>query len=146
MDDNLILDTGPLGMITHPRENEEIKEWFKTQIKNGKKIIIPEIADYELRRELLRGDKKKGIERLNTLEIKLLYLPLTTETILKAAEFWSTIRKAGKPTADDKSLDGDVILAAQAFIFGKDGQEVLVVSDNVGHLSRFVKALSWRDI
>jgi len=31
-------------------------------------VKIPEIADYEVRRELLRADKAKGIERLNDLQ------------------------------------------------------------------------------
>lgn len=45
------------------------------------------------------------------------------------------------PTADDKELDGDVILAAQA-----EQADALVATENVGHLSRFVDAQAWRDI
>ncbi len=29
--------------------------------------------------------------------------------MLKAAEFWAEARRAGKPTADPKALDGDVM-------------------------------------
>jgi hypothetical protein len=43
--------------------------------------------------------------------------------------------------ADPQALDCDVILAAQALAMG-----ATVVTDNVGHLSLFVEAKSWRDI
>jgi predicted nucleic acid-binding protein len=148
MADNLILDAGPLGMITHPRheDNKEINIWLIEQIKNKKKIIIPEIADYELRRELLRCDRNKSIERLNSLKSKVQYLPISTEAMLKAAEFWSIARKRGMPTASDDALDGDVILAAQAYILETQGNNVIIVSDNVGHLSRYITAKNWREI
>ena len=69
------------------------------------------------------------------------YLPITTPVMLKAAELWADIRKRGMPTADPKALDCDVILAAQALAVNG-----IVATENVGHLSRLVKAGSWRDI
>lgn len=70
-----------------------------------------------------------------------MYAPLTTEVMLKAAELWAEARRRGQPTADPKELDGDVILAAQALQAG-----AVVATDNVGHLSLFVEAKSWREI
>ncbi|MFI5352420.1 MAG: type II toxin-antitoxin system VapC family toxin [Candidatus Binatales bacterium] len=61
--------------------------------------------------------------------------------MLRAAELWAQARNRGTPTADPKELDGDVILAAQAEQVG-----AIVVTDNVGHLARFVKARNWREI
>lgn len=57
-----------------------------------------EIADYELRREL---DLSKSIARLDSLKSIIDYLPITTATMTKAAEFWASARKTGAPTADD---------------------------------------------
>ena len=68
-------------------------------------------------------------------------MPLTTETMLKAAELWADARRRGVPTADPKELDGDAILAAQAIQVG-----AVVATDNVGHLSRFVDARNWMEI
>jgi predicted nucleic acid-binding protein len=104
-------------------------------------VFVTEIADYEVRRELLRADRPVGLARLNALKTTLPSLPLTTPIMLRAAELWAEARRRGRPTADPQALDCDVILAAQALAMG-----ATVVTDNVGHLSLFVEAKSWRDI
>ncbi len=145
----VLLDAGPLGLITNPRESREsyaCNLWLDSLTSRGINVKIPEIADYEVRRELLRADKKKGIERLNELKNYLDYIPITTQTMLIAAQFWAQARKQGKPTADNKALDGDVILAAQATIIRSNGYEVIIATTNVGHLSRFINAQEWRNI
>ena len=145
----ILLDAGPLGLITNPRASQEARacnQWLESLVLKEIQVKIPEIADYEVRRELLRADKFKGIERLNDLQRYLDYVPLTTQTILKAAQFWAQVRKQGMPTADDKALDGDVILAAQATPIQDEGHEVIIATTNVGHLSRLAQAKTWRDI
>lgn len=104
-------------------------------------MIVPEIADYEVRRNLLLEGLTKSVARLDQLKEALIYQPLTTEVMIRAAEMWANARRAGMPTADDKELDGDVILAAQAEQAG-----ATVATENVGHLSRFVDARAWRDV
>jgi toxin FitB len=99
-------------------------------------IRVPEIADYELRRELLRQGKQKSIDRLNKLS-QICLIPLTPETMRKAAELWAWVRNQGKPTASNDSLDGDVILAAQAILQLKSFDQVIVVTTNLKHISRF---------
>ena len=145
----ILLDAGPLGLITNPRASQETREcnqWLESLALQEIQVKIPEIADFEVRRELLRADKFKGIERLNDLQLYLEYIPLTTQTMLKAAQFWAQVRKQGMPTADDKALDGDVILAAQAILIQDEGHEVIIATTNVGHLSRLAQAKKWRDI
>jgi predicted nucleic acid-binding protein len=110
-------------------------------LRRGSEVCVPEIADYEVRRELLRANKVQGIGRLDAVKKSLGYLPITTEIMLKAADLWAQARRSGLPTADPKALDGDVILAAQALEV-----EGIVATDNVGHLARFVTARTWRDI
>jgi predicted nucleic acid-binding protein len=145
----ILLDAGPLGLITNPRASQETREcnqWLESLASKGILVKIPEIADFEVRRELLRADKFKEIERLNDLQRYLDYIPLTTQTMLKAAQFWAQVRKQGMPTADNKALDEDVILAAQAVLIQDEGQEVIIATTNVGHLSRLAQAKTWRDI
>ena len=109
-------------------------------------MLIPEIADYELRRELLRAEKIEGLRRLDALVEALEYIPLTTAMMRQAAAFWAETRKQGRPTADDKALDGDVILAAQVVLAATANDEGIVATENVGHLARFVPAYVWWDI
>ena len=146
----VLFDTGPLGILTNPKGPPvtlECLHWVEALLLKGYRMILPEIADYELRRELLRANKLKGIRRLDDCKLHLVeYLPITTPVILKAAKLWAESRLAGIPTAEPKELDGDVILAAQGLLVGEGGEEVVIVTTNVGHLSRFVDAREWRDI
>ena len=137
----VVLDTGPLARISHPRANPEIVAWLEGLLESGIRVILPEIADYEVRRELLRAGKTVGVARLDQLKQALEYLPINTRVMLRAAELWAEVRRRGQPTADPKELDGDVILAAQAEQAGAP-----VVTENVGHLSRLVEAKKWNEI
>jgi predicted nucleic acid-binding protein len=145
-----MLDTGPLGMVTNPKTSsaicQECKLWLDDLPLKGYEVMLPEIADYELRRELLRVGKVAGIRRLDQLKAAITYRPITTEVMLKAAELWAEARKRGRPTADPKELDGDVILAAQAVLVADEGNEVIIATTNVGHLSQFIDAREWRFI
>ncbi|MEW6491216.1 MAG: nucleic acid-binding protein [Cyanobacteriota bacterium] len=146
----VLLDSGPLGMVTTPKAKppiyQECKLWFNSLEPKGYTVVLPEIADYEVRRELLRAGKVAGIRRLDQLKAAITYRPITTEVMLEAAELWAEARRRGRPTADPKALDGDVILAAQATLVAQEGNEVIVATTNVGHLSQFVDAREWRFI
>ena len=77
----VLLDAGPLGMITNPKsspENEACKNWLASLAYDGVEVVIPEVADYEVRRELLRAGKERGIGRLDALKGMLRYAPITT--------------------------------------------------------------------
>jgi predicted nucleic acid-binding protein len=143
----IILDTGPLGLVTNPRLSSEsvaCAQWLQANVTAGNRVIIPEIADYEVRRELLRANKIKGIARLDDLAKFLEYLPMTTTAMRQAAQLWAQARQQGQPTAGDKTIDGDMILVAQAMTLGVPN--VVIATTNVGHLSRFVAAELWQNI
>lgn len=107
-------------------------------------MILPEIIDYEVRRELLRMSRIKSLRRLDRLHHKLRFLPIQSVAMKIAAELWATARQSGYPTASDPALDIDVILAAQALAL--NSSEVVVATSNVTHLSKFVNAAEWSDI
>ncbi len=145
----VLLDSTPVGLITNPKATPlavECQQWLQSLLDRGYHIILPEIIDYEVRRELLRVNKIKSIRRLDDLKSALIYLPITTEVMLKAAQMWAQVRQQGKPTADDKALDGDVILAAQAILISSEEYPVIIATSNPKHLSLFVDARDWQDI
>lgn len=88
--------------------------------------------------------RSKGWHRLDAVCEVLEYLPITTSAMRQAALFWAIARQKGQPTAHDSSIDGDMILAAQAKTLGESG--ATVATTNVGHLSRFVDAVDWPNI
>jgi predicted nucleic acid-binding protein len=143
------LDSTPLGTISNPKVTEEnlaCQQWLKNLVAHEIRVIHPEITDYEVRRELVRAGKTKGIERLDNVKQAIEYLPITTEAMLLAAELWAKARKEGYQTASDKAIDGDVILVAQLLTSGIPESEIVVATDNVGHLGHFLTAKEWQDI
>jgi predicted nucleic acid-binding protein len=102
----VLLDAGPLGLVTNPKHSPQslaCAQWLQTLVADGVRVILPEIADYEVRRELLRAQKTKGLARLDALARLLEYLPLTTAALRQAALFWALARQQGQPTAGDKA-------------------------------------------
>jgi len=146
----LLLDEGPLSLVTNPRESEPAKqctEWLTAVLARGVRVMVPATADYELRRELLRANRLKGLGRLDALIEHLGYVEIDRDVLEYAATLWAWARNEGIPTADDKALDCDVILAAQALIAAPDSEdEVIVVTTNVAHLERFVTAQTWENV
>ena len=146
---HIFLDSSPLGLLTNPSGNAEviaINKWARACLLAGHHLYVPEVIDYELRRELLRAGKTSGLALLDGLKTLCIYQPITTAAMLRAAELWAMSRRAGIATGDPKKLDVDVILAAQALILPVPQSDVIVATSNVSHLSRFVAAALWTNI
>jgi predicted nucleic acid-binding protein len=146
----LLLDSGPLGLMTHPRLSGEVvamNHWLIDCLSAGDAVLVPAIIYYELRRELLRARKVSGLARLDAFvqSDPARYLALTDEALRLAAELWAKARREGRPTAPALDLDIDVILAAQALVFGA-GVEAIVVTTNPRHLGQFVNARLWNEV
>lgn len=142
----IVLDTGPLGLLTNPNHAAgpvACRRWLAALQAAGRRVILPEIADYEIRRELMRANLRRALRLLDDLNQRLEYLPITSLAMRLAADLWAQARNAGMPTAGAGSLDGDVILAAQATALNV---AVVVATGNPAHLSRFVPAELWSSI
>ncbi len=136
----LLLDTAVLGEVCHPRKYDDVRAWLARTIVHHD-VLISEVADYELRRELLRIGSHRSLHRLDELTRELTYIPMATSTWRAAAKLWATLRRAGTVTAAPNALDGDVLIAAQALAEGAS-----VVTPNVRHFETIVPALTWRDV
>lgn len=143
----VLLDAGPLGLITNPKRsaiNLACARWVQSLINANLRVIDPEIADYEIRRELLRAKKTTGVAQLDALSNLIEYLPITTKAMRHAAQLWALARHQGQPTAADRTIDADMILAGQALTLGTP--DVIIATTNPGHLSRFVAADLWQNV
>ena len=68
----ILLDSGPLGLISNPKESPDAvacRDWVRQQEMQGDLVVVSEVADYEVRRELLRARKRDGVERLDIVNI-----------------------------------------------------------------------------
>lgn len=80
MSRHILLDAGPLGLLTTPRSTppvEAIRAWLIERRTAGDIVLVSEVADYEVRRELLRAGKARGVRALDMLAREIGYLPLS---------------------------------------------------------------------
>lgn len=147
----IVLDSTPLGLFLQKRDYqqaEECREWVRRHLAAGDRLIVPEVVDYEVRRELLRLRKAAAVRKLdgfNGAEHDR-FLPLRTGSLRRAAALWAQARQRGRPTADPHALDIDVILAAQALDMQLPPTDFVVATSNVAHLAQFVPAEEWSRI
>ena len=151
----IALDSSPLSLVTQRTgvvRADECRNWLEKHVARGARIMVAEIIDYELRRELLRAAKKSSVARLERLvsHPQVLYAPLSTQVMRIAAKLWAETRQRGMPTADVLALDIDCILAAQtlatALSLSIPDSDIVIATSNVSHLSRFVRAELWETI
>jgi len=146
---HILLDSAPLSALAAPLEFPEtiaITAWAKGCLAAGHRIYVPEVIDYELRRELLRAGKMVSVSRLDGLKVTFRYLPISTAVMLRATDLWAGARRARFSTGDPKKLDIDVILAAHALTLGVPASEITIATTNVSHLYRFFAADVWTNI
>jgi len=117
-------------------------------LARGVEVILSEIVDYEVRRELIRIGASGSLRRLEELVLtgRLTYVPITTAEWRQAAVLWADARNRGKPTAGPDALDGDVLLAACAVTISRPGDRIIVATTNVRHLAQFCNARLWTTI
>ena len=63
----------------------------------GARVIVPEIADYEVRRELIRVGATAGLDRLSRLSARYSLLLINRPALLQAAELWAHVRTRSPP-------------------------------------------------
>ncbi len=144
---HVFLDGTPLALLAHKAGSpagEACRTWLERVIGAGRVVVLPEIIDYELRRELLRLGASASIRRLDRLCSLLEYLPLDTGTMREAAALWAMARSKGRPTADKHALDADVILAAQVRQRGPSAS--VIATSNVSHFELLAPAAEWSTI
>ena len=150
---DIFLDTFPTSCAGKAKGNktsdtEKCKEWIRDCLFAGHKIYVPEMSYYEAIRELKRLQATVQVAKLRAFCFTLpdRFIPITSNHIEMASDLWAISRQAGKPTASDDALDGDMILCAQVLSFNLPASDFVVASTNTKHLSVFVPAEEWLNI
>jgi predicted nucleic acid-binding protein len=143
----VFLDSGPVWLLCRPPEEPETRAalaWLTALDDASVRVVLPEITDYEVRRELLRRRATRRLQNLDGLGLVTEYLPISTDAMRRAAELWATARQTGQPTAGDDTIDADMILIGQ----GQSLQlpDAIIATTNVRHLDRFFPADIWSNI
>ena len=74
----IFLDSGTLGMVSNPRGKPRsvlCRRWAGDLVAAGAWVFVPEIADYEVRRELIRAGATVGLQRLDQVATILDFAP-----------------------------------------------------------------------
>ena len=150
----ILQDSGPLGLVVRAPGKPQVVRcitWLNAIMATGATVIIPEIAHYEVRRELLRIRAVGSLRRLDYAldpSSGFRHLTLSTDAMIRAAEFWAFLRQSGIPTASLDALDADAIVAGQAALAGQPGDTVTIATTNLGHLNRIpgIDAQTWDQI
>lgn len=155
----VILDSNIVGLLANVNvafeEGQQCNRWFTKLSIRGVRFVTSDICDYEVRRGLMSsfvrsGKLAPGISMLNSLKADgfLEFLPVSSQVFELAASLWAKAANEGLRTRDDKNIDIDIIISAQYKVLEDEfsGQEVVVATTNLKHLSRFCVAARWQDI
>jgi predicted nucleic acid-binding protein len=147
----VIVDSGVLHTLITTSQVPPVidcQDWFYLLLSRGVYLVSSTICKYEVKRELIRRKKARELSHLEQLKTRLDFLGVDEKTLDVAAELWAQARIEGMPTADDKSLDADLIICAQWQLLKEEypGRYIVIATTNVAHLSRFAEAQEWRNI
>lgn len=115
----VFIDSGVLGILANPNKINQVsdcQEWLYRLLSQGVYVCSSEICDFEVRRSLILESQRKpnlnSIQNLDQLREIISFLPITSEILRKASTLWASARSQGIPTADNKSLDIDIIICS----------------------------------
>jgi hypothetical protein len=86
----IFLDSGPLGLLTNTNRSPETVaclQWAVDMMTAGHRLVVPSIADNEVRRELMRAGKASGLASLDAWNTAYpdRYLPLSDSALRLAS-------------------------------------------------------------
>ena len=115
-------------------------------------VASSELCFYEVKRGLIeakkRGGTGQGIGKLEELRDQFETLPINRMVVDEAAEIWAKSRLEGKPSAEEKALDIDIIIAAHYRVLTQEfpGRYVVISTKNIKHFKHFAEAQEWQNI
>ena len=155
----VILDSNILTLLVTPldeklsedekltKEIHQCTKWFERLLSKGARIIVSDICDYEVRRELIRI-KSKSVQELDNLRDLIEFKPVTFAVLEKAAELWAEARYQSQSNKIKENIDVDCILAAQWCLLKEQypGRKVIIATKNIKDFQRVTDCDVWQNI
>ncbi|WP_199245083.1 type II toxin-antitoxin system VapC family toxin [[Phormidium] sp. ETS-05] len=128
-----ILDTDILSAIL--RQNPVALRQAQDYLLYHKQLTFSIITRYEILRGLKAKGATKQIKAFDDFCSQNIILPITDETVVKAADIYADLRQRGVPIGD-----ADILIAASALIRGW-----AVVTNNEAHFQRIpeLQVINW---
>lgn len=150
----LVLDSTPLGLLVQKlgdAEGAACKTWLVRLEAFGCRFFVPEIADFALRRVLLRSGETAALARLDAFVAAEpdRFLPLATPALRLAATLWAQGPPRDKRRPPPSSLTEDCVLAAQARLLVSTVRglsPLLIATDHPERFRSLAPAHLWREI
>jgi predicted nucleic acid-binding protein len=155
----LLLDTNLLRRLCHPSGHKDVQSWYRGWINHGLaggdvEFVISAVADYELRRGYMyalgrRNDARQSLSQLDELCGLWEVQQISPRNLRDAAAMWADARRKGTPTASDRDVDWDILIAAQAKELAErtTGVRVVVVTSNAKHFEvHGADAKDWHEL
>lgn len=151
----VFIDSGVLGLLANPNklgEASDCEQCLYRLFSQGVYICSSDLCDYEVRRNLILESHKKphlnSINSLDELRELIVFFPISPLLLTRASSLWAKARIQGIPTADNKTLDIDIIICGHWQMLKEEfpSRYVVIATTNVKHLSRFAEARLWREI
>ena len=155
----VILDSNILTLLVTPldeklsedekltKEIHQCTKWFERLLSKGARIIVSDICDYEVRRELIRI-KSKSVQELDNLRDLIEFQPVTFAVLEKAAELWAEARDLSQSNKIKDNIDVDCILAAQWCLLKEQnpGRKVIIATKNIKDFQGVTDCDVWQNI
>jgi len=147
----VFLDSGVIYSLINTSNVKKVidcQEWFYALLGRGVLFVSSAICEYEIKRELIRRNQLKELNNLNEIKQWFNFLEVDENVWNMAAKNWAKARNMGIPTADNLSLDADMVICATWQILQEkwEGRYVVIATNNVKHLSHFANADIWENI
>lgn len=155
----LLLDTNLLRRLCHPSSHADVRAWYRGWLIHGLaggdvEFVISAVADYELRRGYIYAlgqgnDARQSLAQLDDLCGLWEVQQISPRNLRDAAAIWADARRNGTPTASERDVDWDILIAAQAKEMAEQskGVRVVVVTSNATHLKvHGADAKDWHEI
>lgn len=108
------------------RKNKKLQDRVYHEANNGKGVIIPAIAYYEVKRGLIDAQATTKLAAFERLCDMVGIDKIDIETLDEASNIYASLKKIGRLLEDS-----DILIAASCIVHG-----YILVTDNIQHLGR----------